>query len=203
MRVGVEDQVDCACSVHLLRKFLLHQYLCARLSNCDPTCLWTKKAPNGPGKLSERSMQQSSATHISNTDTSEPCIRGHRSSKCQHFDRLMMKVPKAGRPLAKCPHPKGSCSCQKLYAFMIRIPKGQSSHICFSREPRLIRFCRVYLSLSSCLPGACRTRRAHPIGQHHSHCCLTVALVRQNPEVLQETDQSSSREPSQGLGLDP
>lgn len=57
---------------------------------------------------------------------SEPCIRGHRSSKCQHFDRLMMKVPKAGRPLAKCPHPKGTCSCQKLYAFMIRIPKGQS-----------------------------------------------------------------------------
>lgn len=36
-----------------------------------------------------------------------------------------MKVPKAGRPLAKCPHPKGSCSCQKLYAFMVRIPKGR------------------------------------------------------------------------------
>ncbi|ODH17277.1 hypothetical protein ACO22_06278 [Paracoccidioides brasiliensis] len=58
--------------------------------------------------------------------SSEPCVRGHRSSKCQHFDRLMMKVPKAGRPLAKCPHPKGTCSCQKLYAFMVRIPKGSS-----------------------------------------------------------------------------
>ncbi|KAI2288791.1 hypothetical protein LOZ06_006866, partial [Ophidiomyces ophidiicola] len=56
----------------------------------------------------------------------EPCIRGHRSSKCQHFDRLMMKVPKAGRPLAKCPHPKGTCSCQKIYAFMVRIPKGST-----------------------------------------------------------------------------
>ncbi|KAJ6143662.1 hypothetical protein N7471_003115 [Penicillium samsonianum] len=56
----------------------------------------------------------------------EPCIRGHRSSKCQHFDRLMMKVPKAGRPLAKCPHPKGTCSCQKTYAVMVRIPKGSS-----------------------------------------------------------------------------
>ncbi|KAL1969417.1 hypothetical protein VTN77DRAFT_8855 [Rasamsonia byssochlamydoides] len=56
----------------------------------------------------------------------EPCVRGHRSSKCQHFDRLMMKVPKAGRPLAKCPHPKGSCSCQKVYAFMVRIPKGST-----------------------------------------------------------------------------
>ena len=60
------------------------------------------------------------------TDPSEPCIRGHRSSKCQHFDRLMMKVPKAGRPLAKCPHPKGTCSCQKTYAVMVRIPKGIS-----------------------------------------------------------------------------
>ncbi|KAJ5091527.1 hypothetical protein NUU61_006397 [Penicillium alfredii] len=56
----------------------------------------------------------------------EPCIRGHRSSKCQHFDRLMMKVPKAGRPLAKCPHPKGTCSCQKTYAVMVRIPKGST-----------------------------------------------------------------------------
>ncbi|KAJ5147197.1 uncharacterized protein N7443_001208 [Penicillium atrosanguineum] len=56
----------------------------------------------------------------------EPCIRGHRSSKCQHFDRLMMKVPKAGRPLAKCPHPKGTCSCQKTFAFMVRIPKGST-----------------------------------------------------------------------------
>ena len=60
------------------------------------------------------------------TSRSEPCIRGHRSSKCQHFDRLMMKVPKAGRPLAKCPHPKGTCSCQKTYAVMVRIPKGMS-----------------------------------------------------------------------------
>jgi hypothetical protein len=55
---------------------------------------------------------------------SEPCVRGHRSSKCEHYDRLMMKVPKAGRPLAKCPHPKGSCSCQRIYAIMVRIPRG-------------------------------------------------------------------------------
>ncbi|KAK9556462.1 hypothetical protein V6Z88_005871 [Aspergillus fumigatus] len=56
----------------------------------------------------------------------KPCIRGHRSSKCQHFDRLMIKVPKAGRPLAKCPHPKGKCSCQRECAFMIAIPKGST-----------------------------------------------------------------------------
>lgn len=38
-----------------------------------------------------------------------------------------MKVPKAGRPLAKCPHPKGSCSCQRVYALMVRIPRGMKS----------------------------------------------------------------------------
>ncbi|KAL2855834.1 hypothetical protein BJY01DRAFT_203816 [Aspergillus pseudoustus] len=54
----------------------------------------------------------------------EPCIRGHRSSKCAHFDRLMVSVGKAGRPLSKCPHVEGSCNCKKLCAFMVAIPKG-------------------------------------------------------------------------------
>ncbi|KAL4806691.1 hypothetical protein BDV18DRAFT_118949 [Aspergillus unguis] len=53
----------------------------------------------------------------------EPCIRGHRSSKCAHFDRLMVSVGKAGRPLSKCPHVEGSCNCKKLGAFMVAIPK--------------------------------------------------------------------------------
>ncbi|KAL3479749.1 hypothetical protein BJX99DRAFT_221703 [Aspergillus californicus] len=53
----------------------------------------------------------------------EPCIRGHRSSKCAHFDRLMVSVGKAGRPLSKCPHVEGSCNCKKLCAFMVAIPK--------------------------------------------------------------------------------
>ncbi|KAL2869286.1 putative copper-activated transcription factor GRISEA [Aspergillus lucknowensis] len=54
----------------------------------------------------------------------EPCIRGHRSSKCAHFDRLMVSVGKAGRPLSKCPHVEGNCNCKKLCAFMVAIPKG-------------------------------------------------------------------------------
>ncbi|KAL4786359.1 hypothetical protein BJX76DRAFT_321647 [Aspergillus varians] len=56
----------------------------------------------------------------------EPCIRGHRSSKCAHFDRLMVSVGKAGRPLSKCPHVEGSCNCKKLGAFMVAIPKGSN-----------------------------------------------------------------------------
>ncbi|KAF8429250.1 hypothetical protein EV426DRAFT_216349 [Tirmania nivea] len=34
----------------------------------------------------------------------EPCMRGHRSSKCTHEDRLLVQVRKPGRPLSSCPH---------------------------------------------------------------------------------------------------
>jgi hypothetical protein len=36
----------------------------------------------------------------------------------------MIKVRKAGRPLTKCPHPKGACSCQRTYISMAKISKG-------------------------------------------------------------------------------
>ncbi|KAI5777210.1 hypothetical protein EDC01DRAFT_409506 [Geopyxis carbonaria] len=32
------------------------------------------------------------------------CTKGHRSSKCQHVDRILYKVRKPGRPLNNCPH---------------------------------------------------------------------------------------------------
>ncbi|KAI5811347.1 hypothetical protein DFH27DRAFT_520780 [Peziza echinospora] len=37
----------------------------------------------------------------------EPCMRGHRSSKCAHEDRLLVRVRKPGRPLSACPHQLG------------------------------------------------------------------------------------------------
>ncbi|KAF2000951.1 hypothetical protein P154DRAFT_575654 [Amniculicola lignicola CBS 123094] len=43
-----------------------------------------------------------------------PCIRGHRSSKCDHRDRVLVEVRKPGRPLSSCPHPSGSCSCERV-----------------------------------------------------------------------------------------
>ena len=33
--------------------------------------------------------------------TSEPCMRGHRSSKCTHTDRILVQVRKPGRPLSE------------------------------------------------------------------------------------------------------
>ncbi|KAJ6109309.1 hypothetical protein N7486_001543 [Penicillium sp. IBT 16267x] len=54
----------------------------------------------------------------------EPCVRGHRSSKCMHFERVMARVAKAGRPLSKCPHATGNCGCVKIWYVMVRIPIG-------------------------------------------------------------------------------
>ncbi|KAH6605724.1 copper-sensing transcription factor [Trichoderma cornu-damae] len=54
----------------------------------------------------------------------EPCIRGHRSTKCTHAnERLMVPVRKPGRPLSSCPHPASRpCTCAAVTA---AIPKKQ------------------------------------------------------------------------------
>ncbi|KAK4249543.1 hypothetical protein C7999DRAFT_39371 [Corynascus novoguineensis] len=53
-----------------------------------------------------------------------PCIRGHRSTKCNHFyDRVMIPVRKPGRPLSTCPCPPGRpCACGGV---RVAIPKKQ------------------------------------------------------------------------------
>ncbi|KPM37407.1 hypothetical protein AK830_g9183 [Neonectria ditissima] len=57
----------------------------------------------------------------------EPCIRGHRSTKCTHAnERLMVPVRKPGRPLSTCPHPVSRpCSCGQVTA---AIPRKQKCH---------------------------------------------------------------------------
>ncbi|OTB00932.1 hypothetical protein M426DRAFT_26156 [Hypoxylon sp. CI-4A] len=52
-----------------------------------------------------------------------PCIRGHRSTKCNHGeDRVLVPVRKPGRPLSTCPHPPGkTCECRHVTA---ALPKG-------------------------------------------------------------------------------
>ncbi|KAL6803869.1 hypothetical protein J3E68DRAFT_187493 [Trichoderma sp. SZMC 28012] len=54
----------------------------------------------------------------------EPCIRGHRSTKCTHAsERLMVPVRKPGRPLSSCPHPSSQlCGCAAVTA---AFPKKQ------------------------------------------------------------------------------
>ncbi|KAK2056204.1 copper fist DNA binding domain-containing protein [Colletotrichum caudatum] len=62
----------------------------------------------------------------------EPCIRGHRSTKCTHAnERLMVPVRKPGRPLSTCPHPPSrACGCGSVTAAIPRKQKcgcGSSS----------------------------------------------------------------------------
>ncbi|KAK6534284.1 hypothetical protein TWF281_005612 [Arthrobotrys megalospora] len=57
----------------------------------------------------------------------EPCMRGHRSSKCTHQDRILIKVRKPGRPLSSCPHEAGSCSCEVA---SVAIPKMSNNCPC-------------------------------------------------------------------------
>jgi len=57
-------------------------------------------------------------------DNSEPCIRGHRSTKCEHWDRFMVMVKSPGRPLSTCPHPKDGCQCSSKKVMMVSILRG-------------------------------------------------------------------------------
>ncbi|PHH91166.1 hypothetical protein CDD83_1447 [Cordyceps sp. RAO-2017] len=63
----------------------------------------------------------------------EPCIRGHRSTKCTHAnERLMVPVRKPGRPLSSCPHPSSrACSCAAVTA---AIPRKQKCR-CGTSQP--------------------------------------------------------------------
>lgn len=55
-----------------------------------------------------------------------PCIRGHRSSTCNHRVRLLWEVRKRGRPLMECPHAvsdgeKCLCTMRKCYVLGIGV----------------------------------------------------------------------------------
>lgn len=64
-------------------------------------------------------------TYSGLTNKSETCIRGHRSLKCQHFDRLMKKVRRPGRPLTKCHCMAQRCGCAEQWGVMSKAPFGK------------------------------------------------------------------------------
>ncbi|KAH8666359.1 hypothetical protein BX600DRAFT_435766 [Xylariales sp. PMI_506] len=67
--------------------------------------------------------------------SSLPCIRGHRSTKCNHAeDRVMVPVRKPGRPLSSCPHNQSEpCSCTG--GITAAIPKKKSC-ACPNTQPQ-------------------------------------------------------------------
>ncbi|KAK6341058.1 hypothetical protein TWF696_009367 [Orbilia brochopaga] len=62
----------------------------------------------------------------------EPCMRGHRSSKCNHHDRILIKVRKPGRPLSSCPHEAGNCNCEVA---SVAIPRVAANCPCGTGPP--------------------------------------------------------------------
>ncbi|OJJ03481.1 hypothetical protein ASPVEDRAFT_42940 [Aspergillus versicolor CBS 583.65] len=88
----------------------------------------------------------------------EPCLRGHRSSKCKHFDRLMARVAKSGRPSKACPHGRLYCDCRKSYAVMERLASGMLASFQGSKPlPSRAKACLIRLC-SSTVP--CWRKRA-------------------------------------------
>ncbi|WQF86109.1 Putative copper fist DNA-binding domain-containing protein [Colletotrichum destructivum] len=74
----------------------------------------------------------------------EPCIRGHRSTKCTHAnERLMVPVRKPGRPLSTCPHPPArGCGCGSVTAAIPRKQKcgcGSSNGTPTTESPGLVK----------------------------------------------------------------
>lgn len=80
------------------------------------------------------------------------CIRGHRSTKCDHYgSRVMIPVRKPGRPLTSCPHlqsqkcdcakTKGcggaSCKCLTTSSLTVAFPKKSSCHTSCPPESRV------------------------------------------------------------------
>ena len=60
----------------------------------------------------------------------ESCIRGHRSTTCGHWDRVMVRVKRTGRPLRSCPHEAGGCACGQERMVMVKIMTNGKDCLC-------------------------------------------------------------------------
>ncbi|CCX15574.1 hypothetical protein FPQ18DRAFT_67577 [Pyronema domesticum] len=86
-----------------------------------------------------------------------PCMKGHRSTKCTHHDRMLYKVRRPGRPLNNCNHQEEmapgalkvgatdeeiskyvrGCDCNKeSFQVAIPIPKDNCGNCSFPPDPR-------------------------------------------------------------------
>jgi hypothetical protein len=99
---------------------------------------------NTPGKAPKLILGPCDSLKI--PTCSETCIKGHRSSACQHTDRPLFEIKKKGRPVTQCEHCRElrktkqvhvKCSCQtkqqddQLHpsAGMLSGKKGMSSYV--------------------------------------------------------------------------
>lgn len=92
----------------------IHLLPCAGVHHVLPLCFW---------------LLCTIHCHVAHSLISEACVRGHRASRCDHFDRWMVRVKKPGRPLRDCPHATGPCTCSQEKATMMKIPIKGSGQI--------------------------------------------------------------------------
>lgn len=107
--------------------------------------------------------------------SSGPCIRGHRSSKCDHRDRVLVEVRKPGRPLSSCPHPSGSCSCERV-VINYTIPKS-SECACPSERAQSV----------SATAGSSRVQK-----NRRKSTAINAASVEKAMKAVQDADTDTS-----------
>ncbi|KAL0936042.1 Protein GRISEA [Colletotrichum truncatum] len=111
----------------------------------------------------------------------EPCIRGHRSTKCNHAnERLMVPVRKPGRPLSTSPHPpaRGSAGSSATFA----VPRKRKCDCRLSGDPPATESTNIEsksntkqrLDISGCPPNKALTINASVVANdevlnRHSH----------------------------------
>lgn len=115
---------------------------------------------------------------------SEPCIRGHRSTKCDHaHERVMVPVRKPGRPLHTCSHPGKNCRC-----VTVAIPRKRKCECSRHNEsgvetPRS----RSQSPLDMMTPA--RVQRIRDNDIIHHHCCTINQASSVNDDILPEAHE--------------
>lgn len=99
----------------------------------------------------------------------EPCIRGHRSTTCNHAaERVMVPVRKPGRPLNECPHPRGSnCGCRDL---TVAIPRKRKCE-CVGDKSAAPKTSLTQTSAEAVRPGNASASIKEPQEAEPSSCC--------------------------------
>lgn len=103
----------------------------------------------------------------------EPCIRGHRSTTCNHAnERVMVPVRKPGRPLNECPHTRGSnCGCRDV---TVAIPRKRKCE-CVGDKSAAAKTSLTQTSAEAARPGNASTSVKEQQGSEPSSCCKPKA----------------------------
>ena len=117
----------------------------------------------------------------------EACVRGHRVSNCNHFERPLTHINKKGRPVSQCPHCRGLRKARSSHVKCECGDKPHSKAECGSPD-KLKGTCCAASSRASANPP--------PAGQKSPCCCThgstcTCALKKDQLGTIQELAKPS------------